>query len=114
MPGLIDLRIWVFFIKTTEVPGEGRNGWGGGVGTNKSQCMFLKEPGGGSVEQGHQWDWDICQVAIPVVQKRDDGWMGVVASEKRKGTIFQIYLRGRHNRTWELKGSPSSMKQVIH
>lgn len=49
--------------------------------------------------------WDTCQVVTAVVQKRDDGWMRVVALEKNKVHIFQVYFGGRLSKTWGLMGS---------
>lgn len=69
MQGLISLRILVFIIRTTEATRDG----GDMDGTDKSQFTFLKEHVGCSVEQGHEPQWETCQVVTAVVQKTDDG-----------------------------------------
>lgn len=69
MQDLIGLRILVFIIRTTGATRDGGNM----NGTDKSQFTFLKEHVGCSVEQGHEWKWETCQVVTAVVQKTDDG-----------------------------------------
>lgn len=71
--------------------------------TRASSCL-LKDNVGCSVKQGHEWKCKIPQVATVVAQKRDDGWMRVVALEK-KLHIFQLYFGGKFNVTRGLMDS---------
>lgn len=68
--------------------------------TRANSC-FLKDNVGCFVEQGHEWKWEIPQMATAVVQKRDDGCMRVVALEKNLH-IFQLYFGGEFNVTMRL------------